>query len=162
MSGSVLPFTTTKYKLGKNGQRSPSLMNTKGGAITETQGLAGPDARSQGESGFVPQVLKQYSFLKSSPWSQTNMKNPATRPMINAVNRQTKLRLDQLSNNIAATRKQLRTNEQTMSGTSIPKVTNFTWTTDYHRLIAPLETSNILQWVFGLIFVYLILTKLAR
>lgn len=118
----------SRYKLGLNGQK-------KHHEITKVQGINARTVNGNvSHAGFVPSILQQYSFLKSSPSSGESVLSPSSRPVVSALNRDLKLKLAESSNMIGTTRKQIRFNQHNNSGTSMPATTNFNYTTDYHAL----------------------------
>jgi hypothetical protein len=145
-----------RYKLGRHGQ--PHQENINAGIKTKSISSNAPE--SQGENGFVPGTSMQYSFLKARPFSGTNLKNPATRPIAQAVDRDTKERLQALTRNVADTRQQIRTNASTNSGTSRPKVSSFNETSDYSRLVEPMSTTTTLKWMLIIGALYLVFFRL--
>jgi hypothetical protein len=121
----------SKYKLGRNvnltvGSKLP-------GAIPSPKD---DDSFSvtRGPTGSIPSVGMQYQFLSGYSSTGDSALSPSSRPVINAVNRSLKERLQESQNRIGLTRKQIRINQHTNSGTSIPKTTQFGHTTDYHKL----------------------------
>lgn len=145
-----------KYRLGKSGRKKPEQLNQS----LETRGMVGYS--NQGPTGNAPAVLQQYAFLKSSPFSHSNMKNPSTRAILNTIDRKTRDRLRGVMGTIADTHKQIRINAKTFSGTSRPKVSDFNRTTDFARLTQSVETRDLMKWLLGLLILYIILTKIAK
>jgi hypothetical protein len=147
---------TSRYKLGRHGQPHPETIN----AGVQSKSGSSNTKESTGVSGYVPNVLMQYNFLKNRPFSGSNLQNPATRPIVQAVDRQTQERFQALTRNVADTRKQIRTNASTNSGTSRPKVSSFNYTSDYHRLVEPMSTSTTLKWILVLGALYIVFVRL--
>lgn len=128
MSDSVL-----RFKLGKNAKTHAGSYRTAPGGIPSTNNDV---TMSRGPTGYVPSSTIQYSFLKGNSKVGDNTRNPSSRPVARALDKQMKDRLNSAADRIGLTRKQIRVNEKTNSGTSIPTTTQFDFTSDYHRLRA--------------------------
>jgi hypothetical protein len=79
-----------------------------------------------------------------------------------------KEKMNESVNQIGLTQQQIRINQYTQSGTSIPKTTQFEPTTDYHRLRKPainglfdslFDSANLPYLVAGAVLLYVLVIR---
>lgn len=117
---------------------------------------------NRGIAGSIPSVGMQYHFLKGTRPRGQDISSPANRPIAYALDRDMKERMNRSVNEIGLTQQQIRVNQFTNSGTSIPKTTQFDPTSDYHRLRKPITSyadylfaaENLPYIVAGVVLIY--------
>ena len=89
---------------------------------------------SNGISGLVTNHQRQFLFLKSSPYSSTNAKDPVSRKVFESRSIDHRNKRERLYSEVEKTKRQIRYNEFTRSGASVPRSHGFEFRSDYHKL----------------------------
>jgi hypothetical protein len=129
-------------------------------AITgnEIQNVFSDDNR--GPAGSINRAIQHYSFLKSNPYYETlaggHTYDRHSLPYVYSKDQQLVNNIEAVRKRVDMNRRQVRYNSFSNTGTSVPKKHTYEYMTDYHRLVKPFVSRNMLVLLGGLFVVYIV------
>jgi len=119
--------------------------------------------KTLGPTGLIGQNNRIYTFLKSSPYAETgtggNTHDPVSRKVFESRSLNYRNKREALYDQVDKTKRQIRYNEFTRSGASVPRHHGFQYTSDYHRLIVRDQSQQLLKVLIGGAIVYLVFVR---
>lgn len=120
--------------------------------------------KTLGPSGFMSQSNMQYRFLKSGPTAEVgsggNYKDPVSRAIFQTWSADWREKMQTYYGELEKTKRQIRFNEYSGSGTSVPRSHGFEFTADYHRLAARDTSQRLLMYLAVAVIGFMIITNM--
>lgn len=114
-------------------------------------------------SGLIGYNNFTYNFLKSSPYSESgaggNTKDPIQRKIFESRSINFKNKVGKVAQELEKTKRQVRYNEFTRSGTSVPRPSAFDGRTDFFRLAQKSNTFNMINVIIVVVIIYTLFMK---
>lgn len=113
-----------------------------------------------GLAGVTAAPNQLYRYLKSSPYTDIDVRDPISQPVARIKTENFRHYVDKMYDRFYKTERQIRYNETTGSGNYRQYTQGFDFLTDYHRLVAPYTSRSYLFYLFLAVGGYIVVKKL--
>jgi hypothetical protein len=136
-------------------KNNKSVQNQTAFAAVPVGGLRVP-----GVSGLISNAQETYAFLKANPYNQqSNAKDPISQKVFESRSQKFYKGVQEVQNEISTTKKQIRINSVTNSGTSLPKPIGSEQNQDYVGLAGRDRGFKVVQYAVIGYFLYWMFIK---
>jgi len=115
--------------------------------------------KTSGPTGLAALQNSTYAFLKSSPSSGANTKDPVSREVFQSFESLFKKRQEELYKRVDQTKHQIRANNFSASGASVQRHSGFEFRQDYHRTARRDEAYDWVKYALLSALLYYLLVK---